>query len=289
MPRTRWYSSLRHRLQSSFLRRLYWAVARRGTLILRRREEDFYRRLLVGLQRGDLIFDIGANAGDKTDVFLTLGARIVAVEPNNACQQVLRDRFLQYRFKPSPVTLVVKAVSDRIGIEQMWIDGPGSAVNTMSRKWADHLKENKQSFKHRHCGLDFSRSEPIETTTIEEQIDLHGVPFFIKIDVEGHELSILSGMQRPVPCLSFEVNLRAFRREGMECVHALSRLKQEGRFNYTPDCSSGLVLTEWLGAEEFCAVLDSCTDETIEVFWRSNCGFVRPANRVRKESFTNGS
>jgi hypothetical protein len=46
-------------------------------------------------------------------------------------------------------------------------------------------------------------------------------------------------------------------------------LKPDGYFNYTPDCSSGLVLKEWLGSDKFCAVLESCADETVEVFWRS--------------------
>ena len=268
------YNFLRHRLQSSFVRRVYWAFAKREALVSRQREENFYRQLLVGLQRDNLIFDIGANRGDKTDVFLKLGARVVSVEPDDACRAILRDRFLQYRFRPCPVTLVGKAVSDKTGTERMWIDGPGSAVNTISRKWANELKEHKESFKHGHCGLDFSRSEQVETTTVEELMKLHGVPYFIKIDVEGHELSVLRGMQRHVPCLSFEVNLRVFRDEGIECVQVLRRL-QDGCFNYTADCSSGLALKEWLGAEEFCAVLRSCADESIEVFWKSNSSLAR--------------
>ena len=158
----------------------------------------------------------------------------------------------------------------------MWIDGPGSAVNTISRKWADELKEHKESFKHGHCGLDFARSEQVETTTVEELMKLYGAPYFIKIDVEGHELSVLGGMQQPVPFLSFEVNLRTFRQEGKDCVQVLHRLKQDGCFNYTPDCTSGLVLKEWLGSRDFSAVLDSCTDESIEVFWKSGYDTVRP-------------
>ena len=79
----------------------------------------------------------------------------------------------------------------------MWIDGPGSAVNTISRKWADDLKEHKESFKYGHCGLEFSRSVSVETTTLEQLIKSYGMPFFIKIDVEGHELSVLRGLQTP--------------------------------------------------------------------------------------------
>lgn len=269
------YYSLRNRLQSSSIRRAYWAIGNRATLLSTLREEQFYRGLLVGLRRDDLVFDIGANVGSKTDIFLRLGARVVAVEPDEACQRTLRDRFLRYRLMRPPVTLIDKAVSDKIGVETMWIDGPGSAVNTMNGQWADHLRDSKGSFPYANCGLEFSCSKPIETTTIEHLVGLHGVPFFIKIDVEGHELNVIRSLRQAVPFLSFEVNLSTFRQEGIECVKALSQLEPSGRFNYTPDCCSGLVLAEWLGTKEFYAVLESCSEETIEVFWRGNCTLTR--------------
>jgi FkbM family methyltransferase len=221
------------------------------------------------------VIDVGSNTGAKADVFLRLGARVVACEPDDANQAVLRDRFLRYRLKPRPVTVVGKAISDRVGIEKMWIDGPGSAVNTISRKWADHLKANSGNFQYEHFGLDFSRSKAVETTTLEDLVCQYGEPFFVKIDVEGHELSVIRGMRRPVPFLSFEVNLGPFRKEGIECVEVLNKLKPDGDFNYTPDCCSGLVLKEWLKFREFCGVVESSADETIEVFWRSNCSEVR--------------
>jgi FkbM family methyltransferase len=249
---------------------MYWALAKRENLVSSRQEEEFYRKLLVGLRRGDLIFDVGANRGAKTDIFLRLGARVVAVEPDDSCQAILRDRFCRYRLRSSPVTLVDRAVSDTIGVEELLIDGPGSAVNTMSRKWADHLKGNKEGFKYQHGGLEFSNSKSVPTTTLDDLVNRYGAPFFVKIDVEGHELSVLLGLRDAVPFLSFEVNLRMFRPEGIRCVQVLKALRADGGFNYTPDCCSGLVLDKWLPAEEFCSVLETCTDETIEVFWRSS-------------------
>jgi 16S rRNA A1518/A1519 N6-dimethyltransferase RsmA/KsgA/DIM1 with predicted DNA glycosylase/AP lyase activity len=54
------------------------------------KELDFYSRLI---KRDDLCFDIGANIGDKTNVFVRLGAVVVAVEPQESCWQVLKRRF----------------------------------------------------------------------------------------------------------------------------------------------------------------------------------------------------
>ena len=149
----------------------------------------------------------------------------------------------------------------------MWIDTPGSAKNSLSRKWAEALRADESRFGHR---LSFGQSKEIRTTTIEQLVTTHGLPFFVKIDVEGHELSVLRGMERPIPYLSFEVNLPEFRSEGLECLEVLGRLARDGRFNYTADCRRGLALERWLEMEEFQLVLNSCADRSIEVFWKTS-------------------
>ena len=45
-----------------------------------------HRSLLSQFVRpGDLVFDVGANIGRKTEVLLSLGARVVAFEPRPVC------------------------------------------------------------------------------------------------------------------------------------------------------------------------------------------------------------
>jgi len=100
-----------YRLKNSYVYDLYWTVADRRLIDGRSKELDFYRSLLNGFRRGDLIFDVGANVGDKTDLFLRLGTRVVSIEPDEANQEVLRDRFLRYRLAPKRVVIVGKAVS----------------------------------------------------------------------------------------------------------------------------------------------------------------------------------
>lgn len=197
---------------------------------------------------------------------------MVAVEPDDACSTTLAERFLAFRIRPRPVTIVTRAVSDKIGTEEMLIDGPGSAVNTMSPKWAESLKKNRATFAYGHCGLEFSQTELVETTTIDELIAQQGLPFFVKIDVEGHELSALRGLSRPVPFLSFEVNLPEFRPEGLECIRVLAELAHTGRFNYTSDCAHDLTLTDWMPGEEFSIILGGCSERSIEIFWKTYFG-----------------
>jgi FkbM family methyltransferase len=259
-----------HRLKASSVYDLYWKVADRRLIEHRNNEIAFYRNFLSGFHRGDLIFDVGANVGDKTDIFLRLGSRVISIEPDEANQQVLRDRFLRYRLAPKTVVIVGKAVSDKTGVETMWIDGPGSAVNTLSGKWAEALKVNREKFEHFHFGLEFRQSKPVETTTLEKLFSSYGNPVFIKIDVEGHEPKVITGLNRSVPFLSFEINLPEFRREGIECVQLLNALATTGTFNFSADLQRGMALERWREATEFSSVLEHCSESAIEVFWRTS-------------------
>ena len=258
-----------YRLKNSHLYDLYWSVADKRLAQVRSKELEFYRELLGGFQKGDLIFDVGANVGDKANLFLRLGARVVCVEPDETNQEVLRSSFMRYRFAAEPVVIVGKAVSDRSAVETMWIDGAGSAVNTLSQKWADSLKANKDKFEHEHCGLQFAQSKAVETTTLDELILAHGLPFFVKIDVEGHEAKVLKGLKHPVAFVSFEINLPEFRQEGLECVSLLDGLAADGQFNYSTDLERGMALEKWLGAQRFSTVLENYPDKYLEVFWRA--------------------
>ena len=37
------------------------------------------------LQPGDLVFDVGAHVGNKTEIYRSYGARVVCVEPQPGC------------------------------------------------------------------------------------------------------------------------------------------------------------------------------------------------------------
>jgi len=246
---------------------LYRKVENPKAATARHRELDFYRNLLIGFKKNDLIFDIGANEGYKTSLFLSLGARVVAVEPDDFSQAILTERFLKYRFKPKPVSLVAKAVSDKEKIETMWVDKPGSALNTLSQKWVDALKIDRERFGR--C-MDFAQRKLVQTITLDDLFVKYGLPVFVKVDVEGHELSVLRGMSHAVPYLSFEMNLPEFRQEGSQCVELLQELAADGQFNYVVDCrGDGLVMRDWLSAPEFLRVLGQCKDSSVEVFWRT--------------------
>jgi FkbM family methyltransferase len=232
----------------------------------RAKEVEFYKKTLQGFRKGNLIFDIGANEGYKTDIFLRLGAKVVAVDPDEANQEVLRQRFLKYRLTPKTVDIEGKAVSDTIAIKTMWIDAPGSAKNTLDPRWVQILRNDPKRFGQR---LDFASEKQVETITLEKLMATHGIPFFIKIDVEGHEPSVLRGMNRPVPYLSFEVNLPEFKMEGLQCINILHEIAADGQFNYAVECQRGLMFEQWMAQREFTRVFEQCKEASVEVFWRT--------------------
>lgn len=260
--------SLYHRLKASPIYDLYWRIADRRVIEDARKEIDFYRDLLNGLRPGDLILDVGANHGRKTGVFLKLGAQVVAVEPDEVNQEILRESFLKFRWARTPVVIVGKAVSDKSAVETMWIDEPGSAKNTLSSRWVDALRSDEKRFGH---SLVFAQQHKVETVTLDQLFTAHGDPFFVKIDVEGYELKVLKGMRRPVPYLSFEVNLPEFRSNGFQCIELLDRLAANGEFNYVIDGDYALVLQQWLSARDFLRLFEQIPDQCIEVFWKTPC------------------
>ena len=255
---------LYYRLKESLVYDLYWRVFNSGVVRARDREVAFYRRVLEGLPSGALIFDVGANEGAKTNVFLRLGARVVAVEPDELNQQALAGRFHRWRLRRKPVEIVPMAVSDSVGTGVLIEDQPGSAKNTMNPKWAAILREDSTRFGRT---LDFTTHKRVPTTTLDALITRHSVPYFIKIDVEGLEPNVLRGLGQEVPYLSFEVNLPEFRDEGVQCIELLTRTAPGGRFNCAGAGGESLMLNEWLDAREFAAWFAACEETSVEVFW----------------------
>jgi FkbM family methyltransferase len=263
---------LYQRIKSSCLYNIYWSIADRRLIDDRSTEVEFYRKTLKDFRPGHVIFDVGANEGQKTDIFLRLGAKVVAVEPDERNQIILKQNFLAFRLIKRPVTIVGKAVSDRNGAETMWVDEPGSAKNTLNSKWVETLRTDSSRFGK---NLKFEEEKEVKTVTLEELICDYGRPFFVKIDVEGYEAAVLRGLRRPVPYVSFEVNLPEFRPEALECIELLENVAAQGDFNYAPSCQRGLTFERWLPQKQFVDVLNNCQEPCIEVFWRA------PISRAR--------
>jgi FkbM family methyltransferase len=141
------------------------------------------------VRSGDLVFDIGANRGDKVETFLRCGARVIAVEPDGTMAESIRTRF-----RGDDRCHVVEAGAG--GCEGV-ADFHASQYSTRSTFAVDRMLTLND-------GVPYGQGTPVRLTTLDSLIHTYGIPSFCKIDVEGYEPEALSGLSQPVPALSFE-------------------------------------------------------------------------------------
>jgi FkbM family methyltransferase len=229
----------------SALRRGY-GIARstviyRGNPLKLRRARAFYRQFI---QPGDLCFDIGAHVGDRLAHFLSLGARVVAVEPQPRLMAGLKRRFGH----DSRVVLISSALGSARGKARLSIDPARPTVATLS---PDYIAQAGESRGFRH--VRWREQVEVEVTTLDALIAAHGVPAFCKIDVEGYEHAVIEGLSRALPGLSLEY-LPAALDPALVGIARLNRLGTY-RFNRSVGESMSLAIPRWLGAAEIGAEL----------------------------------
>jgi FkbM family methyltransferase len=179
----------------------------------RRSARGFFRQFVP---QGGLVFDVGANVGNYTEVYLELGARVVAVEPNPELAERVRLRCASRRLSVEEV-----AVGSGEGVVELHL-GIDHAHSSISDEWVELVESSE--FPER-----FEGSVTVPLTTLDALIARHGTPDFLKIDVEGAEREVLSGLTRAVPAISFEyqgLDLDAAR----DCV---ARVQEIGAYECT--------------------------------------------------------
>jgi FkbM family methyltransferase len=197
-------------------------------------------RLYAGfVRRGDLVFDIGAHVGDRVASFRRLGARVVAVEPQAAMLKVLK----LFYGRGADVAIENQAVGRKAGTTSMMINVDNPTVSSASLDFIDAAREAPGWEKQR-----WTRSVSVPVTTLDELIDKHGVPAFIKIDVEGFEAEVLAGLTHAVNALSFEFTTIQ-RDVALACVERCVAMGYT-RFNAGLGESQNFVNANWVDSEE---------------------------------------
>lgn len=200
---------------------------------------------------GSLCFDIGAHAGNRVRCWRRLGARVVAVEPQADFVHLLR---LLYGRDPD-VAIVHKGLGREPGTARLLVSERAPTVTTLSRDWIASVQSD-DSFR----GVDWVEGDDVELTTLDELIRAHGMPQFVKIDVEGYEAEVLAGVTTPIPALSFEY-LPAARDIAVDCVQRLCELGRY-RFNWSAGESQRFGSETWLDADAIRRFIDALTERS---------------------------
>lgn len=230
-----WY----YRLKYSSLFRAYQSLFKRDAIRSHKKEVEFYRPFI---NPGMLAFDIGAYDGHKSAAFLDLGAKVVCCEPDEKSLEILRTRFKNNK----NISIEPVAISDRAGELTYQVHHPGSAFNTISIQWKE-LLEKDQGEKWDEL-IQFKETRTVKSKTLDQLIDKYGVPGFIKIDVEGAELSVLEGLNHAVPALTFESIWPEYEPQLRECLQRLKQLNPAYRFNIA--VNEKLILDDFVNGEE---------------------------------------
>jgi len=196
------------------------------------------------VQRGDLVFDIGAHVGDRIAAFRRLGARVVAAEPQPALATLLRWMYRR------DVVIEPVAVGAREGTIALKINVANPTVSTASDAFVDAARD-ADGWREQA----WSKTEQVPVTTLDALIARHGVPVFIKIDVEGFEADALAGLTQAVPALSFEFTTIQ-RDVALACIARCAALGF-ARFNAALGESQVLEHGDWIGADAIARWVDA--------------------------------
>ncbi|MDZ7779605.1 MAG: FkbM family methyltransferase [Gemmatimonadota bacterium] len=202
------------------------------------------------VEPGSLVFDVGAHLGDRTVAFASLGARVVALEPQPGVARWLR----RIAGRKKGVVVLEEAVGAEVGTASLAVSRRTPTVSTLSSGWRRRMMERNLGFD----GVRWEDEVAVPLTTLDALVARFGLPTFCKLDIEGHEAEALAGLTHPIAGISFE-----FVQGGLDiaraCVDHLDALgpyrfnavaREERRFRFRP----------WLGAVELRAWLDAGAD-----------------------------
>jgi len=212
-------------------------------------EQKRYNFYLDFIKKGDTCFDIGANYGNRTEIFLSLGAKVIAIEP-----QPKQAKFLRRKFK-NKINLIEKAVGAVSSKSTMYISADNQ-LSSLSSDWISEVK--KQRFNH----VSWDKKIEVEITTLDDLIKQYGKPNFCKIDVEGYELEVIKGLSQPIRIISFEYTIPEFTERAIDCLNYLNGL---GKIicNYSTGETMQFGLNNWLNPSEFIELFKSLPSKGI--------------------------
>lgn len=216
-------------------------------LLQKRSMKRFY---YPALKKGTLCFDIGANKGERTLCYLELGAKVVALEPQKKCFDLIEQKHGNHK------NLVVLnfAVGEKEEIAPLNLCDESDECASLSPKFIKTYTAIS--------GFHWPNSEFVNVVTLDSLIQTYGKPDFCKIDVEGFETEVIRGLSHPIREIHFEFNLPLLD-DAIECLTHLEKLG-EYKCNYLIYERMKPILKDWIAIKEFRENLFSIIPSNIE-------------------------
>ena len=197
---------------------------------------DFYSKLLGS---ANLIFDVGANIGNKAYIFKSFSNRVILFEPQLFCLEKIR-----IRFKGDPKIFIEPvALGGKTGIERIYL----SNHHTLASLSKDFINRVGKKIFPDSTWNDY---QEVTVDTLDDMIMKYGLPDYIKIDVEGYELEVLSGLNYKVPIISFEFTPNEINKVE-SCLSLLNNNSNKYQYNFTLGENLDFQLEEPLPKDDF--------------------------------------
>ena len=195
------------------------------------------------------VFDVGAHEGNKTDYFLDLGAEhVLCIE----CQPK-QIELLNSKYEKEPrVRIIPYALSDEEGTLLLNICESATTISTVSKHWMTGRFKN----------YSWNSVVSVKATTLDALIRKFGMPDYCKIDVEGHELSVLKGLTKPIPLISFEFT-KEFFEESINCLEYLRSLGYQ-KFNLIHGEEKEFMFEDW---QDLKTIVNHVSNSQDELYW----------------------
>lgn len=128
-----------------------------------------------------LVFDVGMNNGDDTAYYLRRGFSVVAVEANPALCEAARSRFAA-QLQEGQLVIENVGIAEGAGEMTFWVSDRSV--------WS--------SFRESTATKGGAKASPITVRTVAfaSLLERHGVPHFVKVDIEGHDRLCLEDLTR---------------------------------------------------------------------------------------------
>ncbi len=130
-----------------------------------------------------LVYDVGMNNGDDTDYYLTKGYNVVAIDANSTICEKARRRFSD-AIAAKKLIIINAGISDKRSVDTFYINVGDDKISTFC---PDRFKD--PWFDQRWSGIE------VTTEKLSDLISQHGLPSFVKIDVEFYDLHVLRDLQ----------------------------------------------------------------------------------------------
>jgi len=192
----------------------------------------------------DLVFDVGANIGNKTALYLSCNARVVCIDPQPSSIQALNERFGTNQ----SVIIEAKGLAHHEGTLTFFICSRAHTISTFSHEW------QQPGCRFSDQGYVWDTPLEVPVTTLDQLIKRYGRPTFCKIDVENYEYEVLQGLSQPIKYLSFEFVTEVLH-NAQKCVNYLATLGYT-KFNFAIAEEPTLALKNWVNAREIIKIIE---------------------------------